>query len=71
MAVVRYRCPTSGEYVTTSIETSDETLARMSATGLIIWAWCPQCMSGHQIKAADATLQTEIEANDTSPMAEI
>ena len=57
MAVVGYRCPTSGENVTTAIETSKDTLVKMRNMDLTIWVWCPHCMAGHQIKPADAVLQ--------------
>ena len=60
-ALWRYRCPTSGEDVTTAIETSKDTLVRMRAMDLTIWVWCPHCMAGHQIKPADAVLEGEIQ----------
>ena len=60
MGVVGYRCPASGEDVTTAIETSKDTLVRMRAMDLTIWVWCPHCMAGHQIKPADAVLEGEI-----------
>jgi len=60
MGVVGYRCPTSGEVVTTAIETSKDTLVKMRAMDLTIWVWCPHCMAGHQIKPADAVLEGEI-----------
>jgi hypothetical protein len=56
MGVVCYRCPTSGEEVTTAIETGADILARMRAMALTIWVWCPHCMTGHQIKPSDASL---------------
>jgi hypothetical protein len=59
MGVVGYRCPTSGEDVTTAIETSKDTLVKMRAMDLTIWVWCPHCMAGHQIKPADAVLEGE------------
>jgi hypothetical protein len=61
MGVVGYRCPTSGEEVTTAIETSKDTLVKMRAMDLTIWVWCPHCMAGHQIKPADAVLEGEIQ----------
>ena len=61
MGVVGYRCPTSGEEVTTAIETSKDTLVKMRAMDLTIWVWCPHCMAGHQIKPADAVLAGEGE----------
>ena len=61
MGVVGYRCPTSGEEVTTAIETSKDTLVKMRAMDLTIWVWCPHCMAGHQIKPADAVLEGEGE----------
>jgi hypothetical protein len=59
MSVVGYRCPASGQEVTTAIETSKDTLVRMRAMDLTIWVWCPHCMAGHQIKPADAILEDE------------
>jgi hypothetical protein len=59
MGLVCYRCPTSGEEVTTAIETGDEILAKMRAMDLTIWAWCPHCMEGHQIKPSDASLENK------------
>lgn len=61
MGVVGYRCPTSGEDVTTAIETSKDTLVKMRAMDLTIWVWCPHCMAGHQINPGDAVLEGEIE----------
>ena len=66
MGVVCYRCPTSGEDVTTAIETGKDVLVRMRTMDLTIWVWCPHCMAGHQIKPADALLEDEIETT-TSP----
>ena len=63
MGVVGYRCPTSGENVTTAIETSKDTLVKMRAMDLTIWVWCPHCMAGHQIKPADAVLEGEIRSS--------
>jgi hypothetical protein len=61
MSVLGYRCPTSGENVTTAIETSKDTLVKMRAMGLTIWVWCPHCIAGHQIKSADAVLEVEFQ----------
>ena len=60
MGVVCYRCPTTGEDVTTAIETKTDVLVKMRALDLSIWVWCPHCMAGHQIKPADAILENEI-----------
>jgi hypothetical protein len=59
MSVVCYRCPETGEDVTTAIETSKDTLVKMRAMDLTMWVWCPHCMAGHQIKPADAVLEDE------------
>ena len=61
MGVVAYRCPTSGDNVTTAIETSKDTLVRMRAMDLTIWVWCPHCMAGHQINASDAKVQEDAQ----------
>ncbi len=59
MSVVCYRCPTTGEDVSTAIETRTDVLVKMRAMDLSIWVWCPHCMAGHQIKPADAVLEDE------------
>jgi hypothetical protein len=59
MGVVGYRCPTSGEDVTTAIQTSKDTLARMRALELSIWVWCPHCLAGHKINPGDARIGGE------------
>jgi hypothetical protein len=59
MSVVCYRCPTTGEDVSTAIETRTDVLIKMRAMDLSIWVWCPHCMAGHQIKPADAVLEDE------------
>jgi hypothetical protein len=46
MSVVCYRCPKTGEEVTTAIETSKDTLVKMRAMDLTMWVWCPHCMAG-------------------------
>jgi hypothetical protein len=60
MGVVRYRCPSKREQVTTAIETKTDVLIKMRAMDLLIWVWCPHCMAGHQIKPADAILEDEV-----------
>jgi hypothetical protein len=62
MSVVRYRCPESGEEITTAIETGNDVLVRMRAMDLSIWVWCPHCVSGHQIKPADAIIEGDTAA---------
>jgi hypothetical protein len=59
MGIVRYRCPSRREQVTTAIETKTDVLIKMRAMDLLIWVWCPHCMAGHQIKPADAILEDE------------
>ena len=66
VGVIGYRCPSSAEDVTTSIETSKDTLVKMRAMDLTIWVWCPHCMAGHQIKPAEAVLEGEFQ-NTLSP----
>ena len=70
MSVVCYRCPTSGEEVTTAIETGKDTLIKMRAMDLTIWVWCPHCMAGHQIKPAEAVLEGEIPTTGSPSLAE-
>jgi hypothetical protein len=62
MSLVCYRCPASGEDVTTAIETRRDVLVQMRKRGLTLWVWCPHCMAGHQIEAAEAALQDEMPA---------
>jgi hypothetical protein len=69
MGVVCYRCPTSGEEVTTAIETGNDTLVKMRTMDLTIWVWCPHCMAGHVIKTADAALQDEHRKVDSPSLA--
>ena len=70
MSVVCYRCPTSGEEVTTAIETGKDTLVKMRAMDLTIWAWCPHCMAGHQIKPSEAVLEDEMRTTISPSLAE-
>jgi hypothetical protein len=69
MGVVCYRCPASGEEVTTAIETGNDTLVKMRSLDLTIWVWCPHCMAGHQIKPADAVLEGERPTADSPSLA--
>jgi hypothetical protein len=69
MSVVCYRCPETGEEVTTAIETSKDTLVKMRAMDLTMWVWCPHCMAGHQIKPADAALEDEIRTTISPALA--
>jgi hypothetical protein len=69
MSVVCYRCPQTGEEVTTAIETSKDTLVKMRAMDLTMWVWCPHCMAGHQIKPAEAVLQDELRTVKSPGMA--
>lgn len=64
MGVVGYRCPASGEAVTTAIKTSKDTLVRMRALDLTIWVWCPHCLAGHKIKPGEARLEGEAFENE-------
>jgi hypothetical protein len=70
MGVVGYRCPASGEEVTTAIETRSDVLVKMRAMDLTIWVWCPHCMAGHQITPAEAVLEDEITAVESPSLAE-
>lgn len=58
MSVVVYRCPSTGDEVSTSIQASTDTLLRMRDSRLAIWVWCPHCMGGHQIGADEARIQS-------------
>jgi hypothetical protein len=69
MSAVCYRCPKTGEEVTTAIETSKETLVKMRAMDLTMWVWCPHCMAGHQIKPAEAVLEDEIQTTPSPSLA--
>ena len=70
MSVVCYRCPKTGEDVTTAIETSKDTLVKMRAMDLTMWVWCPHCMAGHQIKPSDAVLEDEMRTTTSPSLAE-
>ena len=65
MSVVCYRCPTTGEDVTTAIETKTDVLVKMRAMDLTIWVWCPHCVDGHKINAADAVVDDKIQTVST------
>ena len=69
MGVLRYQCPESSQKVTTAIQVEAKDLDRMRAMGLTIWAWCPHCVAGHQIKAADAILEGEFVTEAIAPLA--
>jgi hypothetical protein len=59
MSVVRYRCPSTEEEVTTAIETGNDVLFKMRSMDLKIWVWCPHCMAGHTISPKDAILEDQ------------
>ena len=59
MAAMRYRCPSTNDEVTTTIETGADTLFRMKTMNLNIWVACPHCVGGHQIRPAEAILPDE------------
>jgi hypothetical protein len=69
MGLVCYRCPTSGENVSTAIETRSDVLVKMREKDLTLWVWCPHCMAGHQIKPAEAVLQDELRTVKSPGMA--
>jgi hypothetical protein len=62
MSVLRYRCPKSKAEVSTAIDTRRDVLIRMRAMNLTIWAWCPHCMAGHQLKPTEVQLDDEAVA---------
>jgi len=75
MSVVRYRCPSTEEEVTTAIETGNDVLFKMRSMDLKIWVWCPHCMAGHTISPKDAILDdqavladTELSPSEPTPM---
>ena len=75
MSVVRYRCPSTEEEVTTAIETGNDVLFKMRSMDLKIWVWCPHCMAGHTISPKDAILEdqavlseTELSPSEPTPM---
>jgi hypothetical protein len=49
MSVLAYRCPTTSQDVTTSLETDAPALARLR--NLKIGVACPHCLGGHIIPA--------------------
>jgi hypothetical protein len=64
MSVVSYRCPSTQEEVTTSIESGKDTLLRMRTSNLTLWVHCPHCMAGHQIKAAEASVREHADLSN-------
>jgi hypothetical protein len=77
MSVVRYRCPSTEEEVTTAIETGNDVLFKMRSMDLKIWVWCPHCMAGHTISPKDAILEdqavlseSELSPSEATPMDE-
>jgi hypothetical protein len=68
MSVVRYRCPSTDEEVTTAIETGNDVLFKMRSMDLKIWVWCPHCMAGHTIAPKDAILDDDTVLSD-APLA--
>lgn len=69
MGFLRYRCPTSLNEVKTGIDTRKDILARMQEKELTLWAWCPHCMEGHQIKATEAVLDEPLRTTASPPLA--
>jgi hypothetical protein len=65
MSVVRYRCPSTDEEVTTAIETGNDVLFKMRSMDLKIWVWCPHCMAGHTIASKDAILADETVSGES------
>jgi hypothetical protein len=70
MGVIGFRCPETGEEVTTAIETSRDTLEKMRSKNLAIWAFCPHCMTGHQIKPADAVIEHDRQPAESLALAD-
>jgi hypothetical protein len=77
MGVVRYRCPSTDEEVTTAIETGNDVLFKMRSMDLKIWVWCPHCMAGHTIGPKDAILddqavlpEAELSPTEVAPLDE-
>ena len=50
-----YHCPTTSHQVKTGIETTEQALARLGQ--LKISVACPYCVTGHIIRASEATVQ--------------
>jgi hypothetical protein len=50
-----YRCPTTSHQIETGIETTEQALARLGQ--LKISVACPHCVTGHIIRANEATVQ--------------
>ena len=65
MSVLRYQCPKSKTEVATTIDTRRDVLLRMRAMNLTIWAWCPHCLTGHQVRPTDVKLEDEIVSTAT------
>ena len=69
MSMVSYRCPASNEDVTTTIETGHDVLVRMQTFNLTLWAWCPHCLAGHQVKASQVRLRGDQPQDALEPAA--
>ena len=52
--MLTYRCPNSGKFVRTSIETSDNEIRRLASFKLSVW--CPHCDDAHMILGKDASV---------------
>jgi hypothetical protein len=50
-----YRCPATSKQVTTGIERTEHVLTRLRE--LKISVVCPYCVTGHIIRASEATIQ--------------
>ena len=50
--MLTYKCPKTGQFVETSIETTDGMLKRLNQFKLSLW--CPHCQDAHQIVASTA-----------------
>jgi hypothetical protein len=58
--VLTYRCPDTGLFVQTSIQTSQAELKRLGQFKLSLG--CPHCQAAHQIVAANAFVTEQVDA---------
>jgi hypothetical protein len=52
--MLTFRCPETDKTVQTSLAVSETDLRRLGTVRLSLW--CPHCQAGHNIAAADTTI---------------
>ena len=57
--MLTYKCPKTGDFVETTIETTEDVLRRLGQFKLSVW--CTHCQEPHQIMGADAFVMAKLE----------